>query len=62
MNCKEYQELSLPQKWEMVGKIVHLLQNDPFVFKEVAWIIHMGEQTGKFDDVKINPQTPKPNQ
>lgn len=57
-NCELYQELSLPEKWELIGKIVHLLQNDEATFKEVKWIISSAEQTGKLDNVQINPIKP----
>lgn len=57
MNCNSYQELSLPEKWSMIGKIVHLIQNDETSFTEAAWLIRLGEASGKLDAVKILPET-----
>lgn len=57
MICEKYKELSLPEKWAMIGKITHLLQNDNQTFEEVAWLITMAEALGKLDNIKIMPET-----
>jgi stalled ribosome rescue protein Dom34 len=60
-NCKEFQELSVKEKWEYVGKVVHSIQNDSRLFAIGCDIINRAEKSGVLDDVLINPpQTQEP--
>lgn len=60
MICEQYDQLSLPEKFEMIGKIVHLVQNDSDVFNEVDWLVKKATLSGKLDNVKIMPEIKKP--
>lgn len=55
MICKTYDELSLPEKFQLVGKIIHLLQNDEVICNSVMSIIRSAEQQGLLDNVEILP-------
>lgn len=52
-NCLAYQQLSVREKQEMIGKISHLVQNDPWTFNEVELLIKLAETCGKFKGVKF---------
>lgn len=52
-NCNEYASLHSDDQIIMIGKITHLIQNDPFTFKEVKYLIDIGERIGKLENVKI---------
>lgn len=60
MICEQYDRLSLPEKFEIIGKIVHLVQNDSDVFNEVDWLVKKATLSGKLDNVKIMPEIKKP--
>lgn len=53
MHCQEY--LSLPEEDQMLllGKTIHLLQNDTDSFQAIASLVRSAEQSGKFDKVKF---------
>jgi hypothetical protein len=55
MNCKSYQNLSVAEKIEFTGKILHLIQNDESVFILAKQWVRIGEKSGLFKNVKINP-------
>lgn len=52
-NCNEYAKLSSDDQLIMIGKITHLIQNDSFTFREVEYLISIGERLGKLQNVKI---------
>lgn len=54
-NCKSFQNLSLPETWQIFGKIAHLIQSDETTFDIIISIILEAEKEGKLDDVKIMP-------
>lgn len=58
MNCELYQKLSPKEKCDMIGKVVHLLQNDTSSFLNCVYMVSQAEAHGKFDEVVINPPTP----
>lgn len=53
-NHKEWMELTILQKIDLVGKITHLLQNDLPSFVAFKTHIDICERLGLFNDVKIN--------
>lgn len=61
-NCTEYQELDSKEKFQLIGKAVHLIQNDPDVFKAISSMVRTAEIAGCFDDVRILPEQQTNNQ
>jgi hypothetical protein len=57
MNCKSYQNLSVTEKIDFIGRIIHLVQNDEAVFILAKQWVRIGEKSGAFKNVKINPPT-----
>jgi translation initiation factor IF-1 len=55
MNCKEYLELTPKERIEMIGSVVHLLQNDTASFYSVSVIINSGKKRSLFNNIKIMP-------
>ena len=53
-NHKEWQELTIIEKIDMVGKLTHLLQNDIISYQAFKAHIYMAEQSGIFNEVKFN--------
>jgi hypothetical protein len=53
-NHKDWIDLPITQKIEMVGKLTHLLQNDVNSFKIFNTLIKKSELAGLFNDIKIN--------
>jgi hypothetical protein len=53
-NHKEWIELSIIEKIDMVGKLTHLLQNDEMSFHTFKNHIEKAESYGIFDEIKIN--------
>ena len=53
-NHKEWIELTIIEKIDMVGKLTHLLQNDLLSYKFFKSQITISELMGKFNEVKIN--------
>lgn len=53
MNCEKYQELTIVERRELIGKIVHLMQCDSQFFDSITSIIRAAEQVGKLDNVKF---------
>jgi hypothetical protein len=52
-NCKEWQELDNKEKIQLVGKCVHLLQNDSAAFQAMSSMVRNAEQRGCLEDVVI---------
>jgi len=57
MNSKQWQELTIVEQIQIVGKIVHLVQTSPASLKMAQTAIEAAEIAGKFDRVKINQGT-----
>lgn len=55
MICKEFDELTPKEKTEYIGKLVHCVQQNSFLFQHGKRIIQKGEADGLFDKVIINP-------
>jgi len=53
-NHKDWIDLPITQKIELVGKLTHLLQNDVNSFKIFNTLIKKSELAGLFNDIKIN--------
>ena len=53
MNIERWQQLSLPEKWELIGKITHLMQNDEQGFDNCIWLIKQAENNGIYSQVKF---------
>jgi hypothetical protein len=55
MNHKAYRDLLPKEQMELIGKCVHLLQNDYEFFRQVKKMIKLAEKEGALDDVVILP-------
>ena len=55
MVCKKYQELSTFERYEYIGKIVHLFMCDDETFELGCELINKAQSDGKLDRVKILP-------
>jgi len=53
-NHQEWQDLTIIEKIDLVGKITHLLQNDIISYQAFVAHIKLAELSGVFDEVKIN--------
>lgn len=53
-NHKEWIELTIIEKIDMVGKLTHLLQNDLSSYNLFKSQIKISELMGKFNEIKIN--------
>lgn len=53
-NHQQWQELTIIEKIELVGKVTHLLQNDLDSFKAMKNWVEASELLGLFNEVKIN--------
>ncbi len=53
-NHKEWMELTIIEKIDLVGKLTHLLQNDIKSFEAFKKWIDISEVLGVFNEVKIN--------
>lgn len=53
-NHQQWQELTIVEKIDLVGKITHLLQNDVDSFHLLKLHIQKAELCGLFNEVKIN--------
>jgi hypothetical protein len=53
-NHQQWQELTIVQKINLVGKLTHLLQNDEKSYEAFKKWIEVSETLGLFDEVKIN--------
>lgn len=53
MNCKEYQELTIIEKIQFIGKLNHLCQTNSFAFGCAQNLISQGEKAGLFVGVEI---------
>jgi hypothetical protein len=53
MNCQEYLSLEDEERFVLLGKVVHLLQNDPESFEAMSSMVRSATQKGIFEGVKI---------
>lgn len=53
-NHKEWMDLPIITKIELVGKVTHLLQNQYPYYLEIIKMLEEAEAYGLFNDVKIN--------
>ena len=55
-NHQQWQDLTIIEKIDLVGKLTHLLQNDEKSFEAFKkWII-LSDKIGLFNEVKINDE------
>lgn len=55
-NHQQWQELTIVEKIDLVGKLTHLLQNDVDSYKAFKNWIEASELLGLFNEVKINDE------
>jgi hypothetical protein len=55
MNCQEYQELTIIQKIEFIGKLTHICQTDSSLFKTAQYLIAHAEADGLLEGVIVTP-------
>lgn len=53
-NHQQWQDLTIVEKVDLVGKLTHLLQNDLISYQAFVAHIRLAELSGVFDEVKIN--------
>lgn len=53
-NHDQWLELTIIEKIELIGKVVHLIQNNASTFKMMQSIIKVETMLGTFNDIKIN--------
>jgi hypothetical protein len=53
-NHQEWQDLTIIEKIDLIGKLTHLVQNDLDSFKAFKTWIGASELLGLFNEVKIN--------
>jgi hypothetical protein len=53
MNIERWQQHSLPEKWELIGKITHLMQNSEQGYDKCMELIKQADQDGIFSQVKF---------
>jgi len=53
MNCQEYLSLDSEDRFVLLGKVIHLLQNDPESFETMSSMVRSATQKGVFEGVKI---------
>jgi len=53
-NHNEWQELTIIEKIDMIGKLTHLFQNDIISYKAFKAYIQLSELAGVFNEIKIN--------
>ena len=56
MICKTYNDLSLPEKVQLTGKVIHLLQNNEEICNSIMSIVRSAENNGLLDNVTILPE------
>lgn len=55
-NHQQWQELTIIEKIDLVGKVTHLLQNDIDSFQAMRNWVLASELLGLFNEVKINDE------
>lgn len=55
MNCASYIALTPKEKTELIGKLVHAVQNSEICFSAAQEIVELAEKKGIFNDVIVNP-------
>jgi hypothetical protein len=53
-NHQQWQDLTIIEKIDLVGKVTHLLQNDLDSYKAIKNWVLASELLGLFNEVKIN--------
>lgn len=61
MNCQEYQNLDTQQKIVLIGRIVHLAQNNSEAFLAMSSMIRSYAAQGEFEGVQILPERQQDN-
>jgi hypothetical protein len=56
VNHQEWQDLTIIEKIDLVGKVTHLLQNDLDSFNAFKNWVSASELLGLFNEVKINDE------
>lgn len=56
MICKTYDDLTIPEKVQLIGKVIHLLQNEEAICRTFMSIVRGAEQQGLLNNVTIVPE------
>lgn len=56
MNCELYQALSVVEKYEYIGKLLHAAQSHDYFFMAGQKIIEAAEEKGFLNGVTIMPE------
>ena len=56
MNCETYKDLSLFEQINLIGKLVHIVQNSNTACKDVIQLVQAAEKSGWLDGVTILPE------
>lgn len=56
MNCKEYMDLTQPERLQLQGLVWHLIQNDSKFFQLADMAVRRASEKGLLDGVVIMPQ------
>lgn len=56
MICHSYDQLTIIEKTQLVGRLTHLIQNDENAFTAANELLRNAESNGLFDKVVIFPQ------
>lgn len=55
-NHQAWQDLTIVEKIDLVGKVTHLLQNDINSYNTFKYWVKVSEDAGLFNEVKINDE------
>jgi len=55
MICEKFNELSINEKIQYIGKLVHAVENDNFLFEAGNEIIWLANEKGIFKGITILP-------
>lgn len=59
MICSKYEDLTILEKVQMIGKVHHAMQSDNELFDLASRIIDTAEMKGLFENVTILPNNTK---
>lgn len=54
MICKSFEELTIVERRELIGKITHLVQTYENAFSVLQSIVRQAEQAGLFEGINFN--------
>lgn len=57
MMCESYNQLTIIEKRELIGKLLHLIQTDENAYLIADNLIQKAHSDGSFDRIKILPRT-----